>query len=1546
MSTAGIHSHRGDDYQVAIAKYWAINLLIDLSIDWLEVEAVTLPGETKLVQIDDIVVRYVDGSTRFIQAKKNQKDFGAWSIADLKLELKKASAQWLATPTAVIEFYSRTPFELLQKTCDQVNFCSHDAFFTRAVDPLKRALNQVAEYAEITTQQAYAMLRQFEFGSTHNFEGWSQLHRSLLDRRVTDVEIALDVIEKLARQSQSKFGVLGSIDRVRVISELEKRGVSYFNTALVFSDDSIRETFSLASCDLLSWPTTLPGNHWLEREEVAMLIEKVQTEATSLTLVLGSPGCGKSALLARTAKILCDQGIAVLAIKADLTNVIDRQALNSHFSLPEDIVACVRKLGATQKVVVLIDQLDALADLVVQHTPRLRVILDLIQQLSNQENVHIIASCRPFERRHNLQLKHITTAAEITLDLPIWDDVESVLRARGIATNAWNANMREDLRSPHALSLFLEMVQCTDATGLLKGYQAMLEKLWELRVLADATGERRQLLIGLAEDMAEAETLWLPRTRYEKNTQLLNQLVAAGILADDPNRIGFRHQTMFEFVRAKMFVEIPGGLSSTVIERQSSLRVRPQLWHALAYMRIADRSSYLQDLNKLWHADLRKHLKQMLIDFLGQLNDPDNSEATLFFSNFEDAWFRPRILAAATGNRAWFERMKPSYLPMAMALPYQAALKTVWFLQHALAFAHDDVRHLVAQNWLPYADRDRLTWALLQDFRIWTVSDLAWLCTLVGRTRLSNVSVNDFASKISAQAPDLAPKLVRAWLVAEWQWLAEAEPTKPVEPTRYDTNSTKKALLNSSGHSAFYDLVAVAEVAPESFLHEIWPWFVSAINEISELAHPFVVGYRSCWLTHDDFDDSDSRLENHIVSAFVSAIDGIAKTSPDKMVSFAMENSHHDLMLVHRFIARGLAQSASVTAAYGARYLSADSRRLILGNYSDEHGESTALIAAVSVHLGNDALGDLEQAVIKWSHYLHLPEDGAKLKRDRIRWDRAHRLRLLNAFPRDRLTATTRRLLDEELRADLGPEFSRRKIHMYKVESPVSEKQMQLAKDEDILNLFDHFSDTHVRQFGSGPKGGGVYEVARNLQPLAKAEPDRAIGLAKQFEPHINQIPVAYILCGLSDSGVKATKIFALIIELVDLGFSGAVFQRDAARAIRQCVTADSPLPESLFLTLEKWLEENPGQVSSDENGELEKYTGESSILFGFGSLSMAPHGNYPILSALSAACLNSEPIQVNRWLGILTRHANRPESPDVWAGMFRDIAYLDMVERAPAEAFINLLLSMHSSLLTYRHGVHLIANARLWASSEAIQIWLEAMFAHPSPIARQGAGEILLIQFILDVENSWPGELLDKLISDPSARSAQVGIAFAIAESWHEARYRKYVQHFLLKLLATDEVLVLKALSRIFFERELPTDLATYEVLGCLLARPETMQHLRPNDLCEALLSVIDAKPELVGALATSLLAQLIQNGDSESVGYSNEDTFVTIALRLQEFGGRHAHCGAAMFEQLLEINSPAAREVANDLDKRTKNSVSDGWMPHKRRRRVRKSKLPANCV
>lgn len=80
----------------------------------------------------------------------------------------------------------------------------------------------------------------------------------------------------------------------------------------------MRDPLRLASRDLLSWPTTLPGGEWLVRPELEALRQRIGAEACSLTLLLGEPGCGKSALLARLGLEMQATGMPVLGIKADL----------------------------------------------------------------------------------------------------------------------------------------------------------------------------------------------------------------------------------------------------------------------------------------------------------------------------------------------------------------------------------------------------------------------------------------------------------------------------------------------------------------------------------------------------------------------------------------------------------------------------------------------------------------------------------------------------------------------------------------------------------------------------------------------------------------------------------------------------------------------------------------------------------------------------------------------------------------------------------------------------------------------------------------------------------------------------------------------------------------------------------------------------------------------------------------------------------------------------------------------------------------------------
>ena len=154
-------------------------------------------------------------------------------------------------------------------------------------------------------------------------------------------------------------GIIRVVDRLRIPSP---------------SSSELRELLHRASMDLLTWRSTLPNDHWIDRPELSLLLNRIEGDSRSLTLLLGEPGCGKSALLARMGQQLEARSIPVLGIKLDFLPeaVQDDNGMREYLGLPLATVNCIRSLAHEGKVVVLIDQLDALAELVVQHSSRMR----------------------------------------------------------------------------------------------------------------------------------------------------------------------------------------------------------------------------------------------------------------------------------------------------------------------------------------------------------------------------------------------------------------------------------------------------------------------------------------------------------------------------------------------------------------------------------------------------------------------------------------------------------------------------------------------------------------------------------------------------------------------------------------------------------------------------------------------------------------------------------------------------------------------------------------------------------------------------------------------------------------------------------------------------------------------------------------------------------------------------------------------------------------------------------------------------------------------
>lgn len=1293
-----------------------------------------------------------------------------------------------------------------------------------------------------------------------------------------------------------------------------------------------------ASAALLSWPSTLADGRWLERPELDGLIERLKTEPSSSNILLGDPGCGKSALLVHLAQEKQAAGWQVLAIKADRLppEVLDRGALERHLNLGADTVTVVRELAKNRPVLVLIDQVDALADLVVQHSGRLRVMLDLVQDLSDMDGVHTVVSCRTFEQKHDPALRNLD-ATVVRLELPEWTVVQSVLSAKGLQANAWNQEIQQVLRSPHALDVFLSLLGGNSEPEALRSFHGLQEEQWKTQVLCDTTGKRRATLHHLAKLMADGEVLGTPLAQVEEHNPEIQALAAAGLLRVDsgPGRVEFRHQTLYEFVRARSFLEESGRLTETVRAQQANLRIRPQLWHALGYFRGASPEEYGAEIRRLWDADLRPHLKMLLIEFLGLQTAPILAERQLIEQTIEDRWFLPRFIGAAVGSPGWFEILSTTHLPRLMSLPEGQAQMLVPLLRQALHFNADSVVDLVHRYWLGNKDRDVLSWEVLG------IGEVApqvgrWLDSLIlitGRSQIAEWAVEHLAGVASASHPDEAPRLVAAWVKRQ---LDSAR-------THLATASTDDAVISSRSKSIrdiletreFHDMGAIAEASPRAYIENLWPLLLEGLSLCTFEIQSVLVGYsQTSGLPFQDFDDEAVQYDLPLLRSIQLGIEGWAESDPASFLDFVAENAQSELLLIHKFLAAGLLRAAAHSPLRVYEYLIGDPRRMALGPYTDAHKYSVVLIEVISPMLDDNAYDSLEAILRNWRYYTAEAhkDDDADIRHRRLLSERKHRLRLLRALPASRRSSSMQRLVTEEERA--FPGLTSKDIHFTGVQfigSPVSAKQMSQAADADILNLFDELRDDTAWDHPRHDMKGGAIQAGRQLAELAKTDLDKVLRIVRALDPVHNEIPVSCVLRELVPAGLAVPELYALIIELEDKGFVGSGFRQDAAHAVTNAPKNEAPVPEDLINRMERWLVSIPEESSCEIKTETKNAS--SAILWGLGTMESLPGGNYPVLSALTSACLMAEPPRLDRWISILERHLKCVESPRVWEAMVpHELACLNMVERSRAETFIDQLLSKAPCIVNGRRWAHFVAHSFYWASATATQRWLMNIIEENKE-RLQGAGELGVLRHALFPAETWPRELIETFIKDPSS-SAALGVAYAVAHLWHEPMARPVVHPILLHLLRSGDEDILTALTAIFLNDGFTVDSETKELLDTLVEFPNIFKNGRAEHFSEVLANLAVSEPNRVCRVAHAILDvaadQMVNIGTS---WYFGTEWLLDIALKLQDMGESQRADGSKLFERMLEFNMPQAREMTLDLDKR----MPSGNSPRAPRRRSR---------
>ena len=665
-----------------------------------------------------------------------------------------------------------------------------------------------------------------------------------------------------------------------------------------------------------------------------------------------------------------------------------------------------------------------------------------------------------------------------------------------------------------------------------------------------------------------------------------------------------------------------------------------------------------------------------------------------------------------------------------------------------------------------------------------------------------------------------------------------------------------------------------------------------------------------------------------------------AAAAPEVFLQFLAANADKDLMLVQRLLAKGLTSLAATYPVAVLDFLCADPRRLVLGPYSETSHSTRELIQAVVPHLDDAQFVRLERTIVDWHRYRADPEDDAQTRHKRLRWDRQDRLRLLRSLSRQRMSPAALRLLLEEERA--FPNLRDQDIWFSGVGlvgSPVSAEQMQKAKDEDVLNLFAELTDEHQWDHPRERMKGGAIQAGRELARLAETDVEKAVRLVRALPPGRNEIPVGIALESLIKAGYDRDATYDLIQELAGKGHAGSDFHRACASAVEAAVDQDHPVPDALLNLLESWLVsvDPASEEIAREKTERER---KESFLWGHGRISIVPSGNFPSLAALSKACLVPSPPLMNRWLCILESHLLRTESPRVWAAVaWRYLRWLNLADRARAQAFLDRLFTLYPAVLGTVEGIHLMAYLQHWVSPENAQRWLGVM-AQAGEDGAQGSGEVLLLRHALFPVEDWGRTQVAALLgsTDTATSGQRIGVVHAIVHLWSEPGHRMLAHSYILPLLASHEDDVLNALGGIFLSNSFLLDEPTRALFDALCEHPALLRDQRAEHLAEHLEALVPFEPERVARLANAVLDQAGEAmANMATSWYLSSEPLLAAALALQDMDEPYRTYGVALFERMLEFNLPQAREMTLELDKRTPNAAV---ARPPRRWRIRKKK------
>lgn len=1097
-------------------------------------------------KVDDIVVTFADEHRLFVQAKENVaisdqawkklwRDFEAQYLnADFKKGVDRLRLQ-IGT--------EKSGIRALQGLCDSALTALHSEEWIRGLSNAEKKLLEnikpILSYQLWTDEGIWSFCRHIEV------EIWTRIYieRDLIPAWMPSTNKSNWELFRWLRDrvgEEARIGGGFTAQKLRASIQSELKDIEFEDAPDI---TRLRQDLTQINATLYQHKSTWgqTGAH-LKRAVITPICEWLASDVNlqnNVAMLIDQAGMGKTVVMQDILRHIEAIGGTILALKADqqLSGVMSPAELQEKLSLSHPIEEIVERLAKLDRVVVLIDQLDALSLTLAHDEKALNLALELLAKLRRIPNVAILVSCRLFDRNSDPRLRHIEVHRQFVVSQLGEDEIKHVLSLIQVDYNNLSKDTRDLLATPLHLSLFVYAIEsgwsARDEILGISSLQELYANLWRFVIFdfgenAPSQHDRYQLLHLITEYMDKEQKTVVPSAVfYSSATDNLQDsigwLASKGILIESKQGWTFLHQTFFDYCFARFFVERRGDIVEEIIHSPQGLFERSKLVQVLSYLRGHDHSFYMQEFQRLLGSPpLRFHLQDLLIRWFGSLPNPREAEWDFARRMLIDSAKRSRFLAAMQGNPRWFDWLATEFLPNWLSQEDDFLDSNVIRYLTSLVDSEQQARVIAVLK--PYLEKGNIwlprIYTVLARIQNWQHRDsVLFLEQFINQSPTNSDLPWHIIHDAARQHPDIGCRFIILALNRAMD--------QYIEEKNADDAKNKRARYLSFGgvldrydHTQFVDVInLVKESEPRPLLDAILSWLdrYYALHPVPEDRYWFISDEFSEYWNSDLF-----KIRNTLINSLVSILADMAKSDPGRFKNYSTRLSQSPFVTPQRALARVYSTFPEIYAREALMFLLADARRLTLGGYG--LFESRRVIRAIFPHLSKEERNALE------THVLNFDPIHKVLGIRALELRGLDQLHLLQSIPPEMLSPTGLKRLHELERKfpnehvpDDEPDME---ASLATIGSPIPREIAQKMTDKNWLSAMRKYKDSdRHRDFLKG----GARELSTVLLESVKRDPSRFYALLKKAPDGIDDSYVTAFINGFAESDADPEMLFYTI---------------------------------------------------------------------------------------------------------------------------------------------------------------------------------------------------------------------------------------------------------------------------------------------------------------------------------------------------------------------------------------------------------------------------------